>query len=219
MRIRLFPVAAMVLALAACADEPTPPADSTPSADSTPAADSTPSATTQATEPEQPFTPEPITSGVEPAPDDINFAQMMIGHHLQALELVELARSNSSNLELLALADEIEAAQGPEIEQMTWWVAQEWGYEVLDPADHEDHEMAGMMTRDGLNDLAALTGTEFDTAWLEGMIFHHEGAVDMAEDELAAGVVPEVREMAQEVITVQQSEIVVMQEMIDQLRG
>lgn len=214
MRLRLSALIIAAFAMTSCA------------ADLEPATSPTAPAPAVTIEPEPAVAPEPeptasgpvpLASDTEPEPADINFAQMMIGHHLQAIELVDLARELSSNSELLALADEIEAAQGPEIEQMSWWVAKEWGYEVLDPADHEGHAMPGMMTRDELNELATRTGADFDRAWLEAMIFHHEGAVDMANDELSAGAVSEVREMAQEVITVQEGEITVMREMIDDL--
>ncbi|MFV0427610.1 MAG: DUF305 domain-containing protein [Beutenbergiaceae bacterium] len=216
MRSRALSLLVLLTTLTACGGSGS--GDQTPStAASVATAEPTVTHTQAATPAAEPFTPQPLPPGVEPAPADINFAQMMIGHHMQALDLVDLARQHSDNEELLALADEIEAAQGPEIEQMSWWVAQDWGYEVLDPADHEDHVMPGMMTRDELTHLATLTGAEFDQAWLEGMIFHHQGAIDMANDELAAGTVPQVREMAQEVIAVQQGEIDRMRIMISEL--
>lgn len=204
-------LAVVLIALAACGTSEGDGSNETPTSASSSAADATPEPTTP------PFTPEPITSGAEPAPADINFAQMMIGHHMQAIELAEMAYETSTNPELLALAERIHAAQSPEISQMSYWVTEEWGYEVVDPADHEGHDMPGMLTRDELADLAQLTGVEFDRTWLESMIFHHEGAVFMAEFEIEDGQVPEVVEMAQEVVDSQTEEIAEMQEMADAL--
>ncbi len=161
---------------------------------------------------------EPSESGepVEPTPADINFAQMMIGHHDQALVLVDMARERSSNAELLELADQIEAAQGPEIELMSGWVV-EWGYDLFDPADHVGHDMPGMLTQEELDVVANAPEADFDRLWLEAMIAHHEGAVVMAEDQLADGVVPEVHELSREIIETQQAEIDHMNSMIEAL--
>jgi uncharacterized protein (DUF305 family) len=72
--------------------------------------------------------------------------------------------------------------------------------------DHSDM-MDGMLSLDELDALGALRGTAFDTAWLEAMIRHHEGAISMAEDLIESGVNQELINLGREIITAQQSEI------------
>ncbi|NKS52224.1 DUF305 domain-containing protein [Rhodococcus hoagii] len=57
---------------------------------------------------------------------DVEYVQMMIPHHEQAVEMAELVPSRTGNPDIIALADQIEKAQGPEIEQMEGWL-KAWG--------------------------------------------------------------------------------------------
>lgn len=141
---------------------------------------------------------------------DIAFAQMMIPHHEQAVVMSEYALTNTENAEVLALAQEILDAQGPEIEQMNAILAR------FDAGmgGHGGHTMAGMLTEDELASLQAARGAEFDQLFLTGMIAHHVGAIEMAEDVLAAGADPEVRALAETIMAGQQAEIEVMQKML-----
>lgn len=141
---------------------------------------------------------------------DIAFAQMMIPHHEQAVVMSEYALANTDNPQILVLAQEILDAQGPEIKQMNV---------ILERFDsnmggHDGHTMAGMLTDQELEALQAAKGTEFDQLFLIGMIAHHEGAIDMANDVLAAGADPEVRVLAETIIAGQQAEIELMQELL-----
>ena len=160
---------------------------------------------------------------------DIAFAQSMIPHHEQAVEMADLALSADADAsqEVQGLAEEIKAAQGPEIEQMAGWL-DEWGAPTAMPGfddgadgmeamDHSGHDMggmavSGMMGEDEMDELARATGEEFDRLWLEMMIEHHEGAVAMAEQVEGAGEDPEVAALAETIITAQESEISRMQE-------
>lgn len=93
-----------------------------------------------------------------------------------------------------------------------------WGVEEDEHAMHRssDHSsMKGMLSDDQLDALAALSGSDFDRAWLEFMIMHHEGAVVMAEAVLAEGVDEEVRALATAIITAQQTEIGEMRALLD----
>ena len=144
------------------------------------------------------------------------FATMMIPHHQQALDMAALVPDRSTNPELLTLAQEISAAQTPEIDQMTRWLAD---HGVTDTMGHEGHVMAGMLDADQMAALADAKGAEFDRLWLEGMIGHHEGAVEMADAMLASGTDPELRQLAQDIIDAQEREIDQMQRMVDQLPG
>ena len=109
--------------------------------------------------------------------DELMFASMLIPHHSQAVTMSELALSNSTNPEVLALATAIRDAQGPEITQMQSWL-DESNY-----SESESHsmDMGGMMSEEDLATLASAKGETFDRLFLEGMIAHHEGAIQMAE--------------------------------------
>ena len=152
---------------------------------------------------------------------DVAFAQGMIPHHAQAVEMSELAATNTSNPEVQALATEIIAAQGPEIELMTEWLTA-WGAEVPDPeaSMDENMEMAGGMMMSGMisdsdfEKLRSARDGEFDRMFLELMILHHEGAIEMAQQELDGGDSPEAKELAQRIIDAQQAEITRMEELL-----
>jgi uncharacterized protein (DUF305 family) len=154
---------------------------------------------------------------------DVAFAQGMIPHHAQAVEMSELAATNTSNPEVQALATEIIAAQGPEIELMTEWLTA-WGAEVPDPeaSMDENMEMAGGMMMSGMisdsdfEKLRAARDAEFDRLYLELMILHHEGAIEMAQQELDGGDSPEAKELAQRIIDAQQAEITRMEALLGQ---
>jgi uncharacterized protein (DUF305 family) len=141
---------------------------------------------------------------------DITFAQMMIPHHEQAVVLAEFALTNSENLMILSLAQEIIDAQGPEISQMITILRR---FDA-DMGGHGDHTMAGMLTNEELEELRAAQGPEFDQLFLTGMIAHHEGAIDMANDVLANGSDAEIQVLAKAVIAEQQKEIELLQKLL-----
>lgn len=159
------------------------------------------------------------TSGA--SADDAMFAQMMIPHHEQAVEMAELAESRAEDPEIQALAAQILAAQQPEIDTMTGWLT-EWGVPVM-PGDeamdaHGGHGMSGMLSDDQLQELADSSGAEFDRLFAQYMIEHHEGAIDMAED-VQDSADPRVAALAAEIITAQQAEIEQMRAFLDRSRG
>ncbi|GAA4858166.1 DUF305 domain-containing protein [Saccharopolyspora cebuensis] len=147
---------------------------------------------------------------------DIAFAEGMIPHHQQALRMADMVPERTGNAEVLDLAERIRAAQQPEIDQLEGWLA-EWrpappqGHQMPQEhsmPEHGGHEgMHGMMTPEDMAALEQARGAEFDRMWLEMMIEHHEGAVQMAETELAEGANPEAKAMAQRIIDSQQAEI------------
>ena len=152
-----------------------------------------------------------IPSDAEFIQADVDFAQGMIPHHAQAIEMADMAIAQSDSAEVTDLAERIRAAQDPEIEQLTTWL-EDWGQDVPDREMSMDHDMGdmsmdGMMTQDQMGEMAAATGAEFDRMFLEMMIVHHEGAVSMAEDEVANGKYEPAIEMAQSIIDGQSAEI------------
>ena len=134
---------------------------------------------------------------------DVHFAQMMVPHHEQAVEMADLADTRAGE-EVLMLAEEIRDAQGPEIEQMEA-LLDGWDAEVEHGMDHG--EMDGMLTEDQMGELETTEGDAFDALFLEFMVLHHEGAVDMSETQLEEGVNPEAGDLAEEIIDAQEREI------------
>jgi uncharacterized protein (DUF305 family) len=145
---------------------------------------------------------------------DVFFAQGMIPHHGQAVQMADMAFRVSTNPDITALAQQIKAAQSPEIEQMTNWLT-DWDQAVPDPDavmdDNMDRAggmmMSGMMSAADMRRLDNASGTDFDRMFLEMMVLHHEGAIEMAEEELAKGKYQPTKDLAQAVITGQQAEI------------
>ena len=154
---------------------------------------------------------------------DVAFVQGMLPHHEGALTMAQLADGRASDPRVLDLADRIEAAQGPEIETMTGWL-EEWG-EPLPEEDMGgmDHGSGGMdmegMTEEDMTALDSTSGAEFDRMFLEMMIPHHQGAVDMAETEIADGSNPDAVDMAREIVESQTAEIEEMQTLLTELGG
>ncbi len=150
---------------------------------------------------------------------DVAFATDMIPHHSQAVEMADMALTQASRREVVDLAQQIKAAQGPEIDTMKGWL-ESWGEEVPDEdmgsmpgMDHgsDDATMPGMMTDEEMQRLGDAAGTDFDQLWLTMMIEHHQGAIEMAQTELADGENADVKALAQDIIDAQEAEIATMQ--------
>jgi len=156
--------------------------------------------------------------------EDVAFATAMIPHHAQALVMVDLTRGRELSPQVQQLTEDIQAAQGPEIEKMVDWLtgwdqpvpetmrdhanaedSDEMGGHDMD--DQTDSDMPGMMTDEELADLEAAQGQEFEDMWLEMMIEHHEGAIEMAKDEQADGAFQPAIDLAESIETSQQAEI------------
>jgi uncharacterized protein (DUF305 family) len=142
---------------------------------------------------------------------DVAFATDMIPHHRQAVMMAELAESRSDNPDVLELASAIRDAQDPEIETMSGWL-EEWGEPVPEEMDSMDGmDMPGMMTEQQMADLEAAAGTGFDELFLESMIAHHTGAVQMAQTEQTDGQYAEAVDLAEQIEQSQTAEIETME--------
>ena len=143
---------------------------------------------------------------------DVMFAQMMIPHHEQAIEMSDIALDPTIGAVqgIRDLATQIKAAQDPEIMQMTQWLT-DWK-QTLTADDGMDHSsmMGGMLTAEELTELGTLRGAAFDSRWAQAMIAHHEGAIQMAQDVLKDGKNPAVLALANEITSSQNSEIEVL---------
>lgn len=137
---------------------------------------------------------------------DVMFASMMIPHHEQAIEMSDIMLNKEGvEPQVAELAQEIKDAQGPEIELQQAWL-KEWGAD--DSMDGMDHGgMDGMLSEEELSELEAADGPAASKLFLEQMIAHHEGAVEMAETEVAEGKNPDALALAQEIIDAQNAEI------------
>lgn len=160
---------------------------------------------------------------------DVAFAGDMIQHHAQALAMVDLAMDRPLDPEVEALAEDVRAAQAPEIEALAGWLT-DWDEQIPETIrDHVnaghgagdlsdsmrdlDHgDMPGMMSADDIDALENTSDTEFQEMWLEMMIEHHEGTIGMAKDEQEDGVFEPARKLAASIETSQQAEI-------DQMKG
>ncbi|MFE4543510.1 DUF305 domain-containing protein [Arthrobacter sp. NPDC056727] len=149
---------------------------------------------------------------------DTMFAQTMIPHHAQAVEMSDmmLAKKNIP-ANVVALAERIKAAQAPEIETMTGWL-RSWNEPTGAAAGHDMSShgagMGGMMGDDDMKKLDAAQGTEAAKLFLTQMTAHHQGAIMMAKTEEGSGQNPDAVALAKNIVTAQQKEI---QEMKDLL--
>jgi uncharacterized protein (DUF305 family) len=151
-------------------------------------------------------------SKVQHTEADVKFMQGMIGHHTQAVEMVELLKTRTNSEDMKKLGLRIELSQEDEIKMMQRWL-QVRGEEVPGPhAMHMPgaHLMPGMLTGEEMAQLAAATGTEFDRLFLEGMIKHHGGALTMVQELFetpSAGQEVEIFSFASDVDSDQRMEI------------
>lgn len=155
---------------------------------------------------------------------DIDFASEMVPHHEQALLMVDMTEGRDLSPEFEQLTQDIEAAQTPEIEQMQGWLA-DWGVDV--PSGSTGHMMGGsggsgmggamgpgMMSDRDLTDLRGAGSDAFEDMWLRMMIAHHEGAIEMAQTEVADGEYGAALDLARSIASSQQVQITQMQSML-----
>jgi len=145
---------------------------------------------------------------------DIMFAQMMIPHHEQAIDMAEMALNPSRHAseELRNLATEMKTAQSTEVATLTQLLGP-WGESSA--MHHHGDMMDGMLTRDELAALAEQQGPAFDASWARAMISHHRGAIAMAQDVATSGVNRKVRQLARDMVKAQRNEIAVLQRIAD----
>jgi uncharacterized protein (DUF305 family) len=162
---------------------------------------------------------------------DVTFVQGMIPHHRGALAMAQLADGRAQDPRVIDLAGRIKAAQDPEIKTMTGWL-EEWG-EPVPGAGETSAGMEGMdtggmgmggadtsgMSAEDMAALKAASGAQFDRMFLDMMIKHHQGAVDMAKTEIADGTYPNTVSMARDISDSQTAEIQEMQTLLSELGG
>jgi uncharacterized protein (DUF305 family) len=162
------------------------------------------------------------TAGAQPSATfndaDVMFAQMMIPHHEQAVEMAELAPERAADPEIKELAAKIKAAQDPEIQAMKGWLT---GWGKAAPEGGMGHDMpgvmSGVMSEEDMTKLKAAKGAQFDKLFAQQMIAHHNGAIEMARTEQSSGTNPEAKELAKTIEATQQAEVEQLQKILDRL--
>jgi uncharacterized protein (DUF305 family) len=158
-----------------------------------------------------------------PAADsvDVGFAQDMTVHHQQAVEMASWERDHTSDPVLTQLAADIEATQTAQIGRMQGWL-ELWGAAALpvgghmawmtDPAAHDSHQAAPVATMPGmasaaeLTELRATTGPPLDVLFLQLMLRHHEGGATMLSYGSENAALPQVRNLARQMLSSQTAE-------------
>lgn len=146
---------------------------------------------------------------------DVMFAQMMIPHHQQAIEMSRLGSTRASSSDVKSLAAQIEAAQDPEIATMRGWL-ESWSEPVIG-SQHSMHDMTGMMSDADMTTLSNAKGKDFDRLFLTMMTTHHQGAIQMAKTEQESGRYGLSKTMADNIVATQQAEIDHMNKLLAQL--
>ncbi len=143
---------------------------------------------------------------------DIAFVTQMIPHHQQAVEMADILLGKTGvDPRVVDLATQIKAAQGPEITTMTSWL-KSWGQPSPEPMD--GMEMGGMMSPDDMNALTNASGADSSKLFLEQMIQHHQGAINMANEELSTGKNADALALAKTITDAQTAEIAKMKEIL-----
>ncbi|MFG2718959.1 DUF305 domain-containing protein [Streptomyces sp. NPDC048416] len=160
---------------------------------------------------------------------DVTFAQQMIPHHRQALQMARLADGRATDPEVKNLATAIAKGQNPEINTMEGWL-KAWGKPLPSasssmgdmPGMHHGSDgssaMPGTMSDQDMSELASAKGEDFDKDFARLMIGHHQGAVTMAKDEQKNGDNPDAKRLAGNVIAAQNAEIEQMNKILDRLK-
>lgn len=137
---------------------------------------------------------------------DVTFTQQMIPHHRQAVEMAKMAATHDAGPQVRALASRIQAAQGPEIREMSSWL-RDWDEKVPSSSGMSGGAMGGMMSGSDMRALDRARGTAFDRLFLTQMVEHHTGAVAMARKELSDGANQDATKLAASIRQSQTAEI------------
>jgi uncharacterized protein (DUF305 family) len=148
--------------------------------------------------------------------NDIMFAQMMIPHHQQAIQMSKYALKNSTNMEIKKIASAISSGQGSEISQMKYWLSATKSSATMGHSMGHGMDMNGMISDSQMRTLSALKGAKFDKAFLSSMIEHHQGAIEMVT--LLKGTKnSEAKKLVKDITRVQKAEIAAMKKLLVKL--
>lgn len=151
---------------------------------------------------------------------DVRFMQMMIGHHAQAVYMTRLAEGAGASDRVLRLATKIDLSQAGEIALMQGWLV-DFKQHVPGMDAWRTMSMPGMLNAEQLAQLSAARGGDFDRLFLQLMIKHHEGAIQMVAELLnspRAAQEVDINVLANEIEAAQLAEIELMWQMLAELR-
>ncbi|MBV8997220.1 MAG: DUF305 domain-containing protein [Pseudonocardiales bacterium] len=160
--------------------------------------------------PPQPAGAAPAGSQERHNKDDVAFLQNMLPHHVQTGTMSDLAHTKAASLRVKTIALRIKAAQDQQTTRIRNLLAA-WGAPTS--AD-SGGQVPGTLTDQQIEQLKSATGGDFDQLFLQLMIDHQKGAIQMSQTELAQGSDPQARRLAQDTITGQQSEINQMEKLL-----
>ncbi len=144
--------------------------------------------------------------------DDVVFLQKMLSHHVQTGTMSDLAHSKATLPKVKTIALRIKAAQDQQITRIHNLLG---AWDAPDSAGgSSSDQVPGMLSDQQIQQLRAATGNAFDQLFLQLMIAHQQGAIQMSQTDLAQGSDPQARRLAQDIITGQQVEINQMQKLI-----
>jgi uncharacterized protein (DUF305 family) len=148
---------------------------------------------------------------------DVAFARNMLPHHQQGVLLASMVAAHTLNPDLRVIAAHIAADQQAEIQTLNLLLTQWHEKAEADHASGTSHDgmnMAGMVDQSTISRLQSLDGAPFDTLWAKSMISHHQGAVAMAQDEIAHGQSADAIHLAGLIVDAQRQEIAIMTHLI-----
>ena len=158
--------------------------------------------------------PTPTQSAETFTSADVMFAMMMIPHHEQAVAMSDVLLSKEDiDVRVRELAEGVKAAQQPEIELMESWL-DEWGMDEFGDMGRMTPGAGMMMSEMDMSALEDASGADAERVFLEEMIVHHEGAIQMSRALLEAGSNPDARVLAEEIIVDQTDEITLMRDLL-----
>ncbi len=151
---------------------------------------------------------------------DVAFATEMIPHHRQAVAMAQLVIDRGTTPAVQAVAQRIKAAQDPEITILGGFLTV-FGQPVpmagMDMS-HGGHAATGMMSAEEMKQLEKASGKALEKSFLEMMVRHHQGAIDMSATEVRDGTYRPARELATAIRTAQTAEIGQLKALLAQLR-
>jgi uncharacterized protein (DUF305 family) len=172
---------------------------------------------TESDAPAEPSSEKPVITG-EPAgysAADVEFATNMTASHAQAVEMAALVAERSEDPAVVQLAADITAALSPEVQILKVLLVQ-WSE---NPDTKRGEGGPGMTVRGMVDDatlerMRSMTGADFDRLWLETVIAHHQGAIDMANAEITNGDNVDAVDSAKRMVGVLQGQTVQMQQLL-----
>ena len=144
---------------------------------------------------------------------DVSFAQNMVMHHQQAIEMSDMVLGKTGvDAKVTELAQKIKAAQQPEIDTMNGWL-NTWNASM----GGMSHDMGGMMSESDMNALKDASGPDAGKLFLTQMMQHHQGAIEMANEEIKTGKNTDAVALAKKIVTDQTAEIATMKNLLSSL--